>query len=192
MKKFLKLLMIFGATAMLGELAFAGGGGAQGVPFTKVIYLSATGKTANSGSSYDAAKPCQVGTGALASGTSSADLWKIPAQTLVTRAYLQIDTAITSITNLDIGDDDQSDGFIDGSRSVTLGSTGVYGWGSKNAGTYLQAVSNNASVAEAKFYAGSAGASNKTVKMSYTAGGCGAGKARIFIEGILLGVKPTI
>jgi hypothetical protein len=187
------LKLIMAMTAMgFGLDALAGGGGAQGEHFTKVIYVSSVGKSSNSGSSYDAAKPCQVGSGALASTTTSQVLWAIPAQALIERAYLVIDTAVSSTSAVDIGDDDTAAGLVK-AASVTLSSAGVYGWSHAQAGSYLSQTVSGTSLAEAsKWYAGSSGASNKNVKMTYTAGGCSAGKFRVFVEGLYVGLKPSI
>lgn len=139
-------------------------GGFKGESFKRVIYVKGTA-TGGSGRSYDSPKPFVDG-----------DLWDIPAGVLIEKVYVIIDTAITGTTNFDVGDDDDADGFIDGSLSVTLGSTGMYGWSSESGGVYLKEGSGNAP--DAKFYS----ASGKEVKLDVT-GTNTAGRARVVVEG---------
>jgi hypothetical protein len=145
--------------------------------FVKVVYLEHGGKGDQSGSSADNAKPLSDG-----------DLWAIPAGCVIEKCYLVIDTAITGTTNLDVGDDDDADGFIDGSVSVTLGTAGMYGWNAKEAGAYLRVETAGATdaadiyvVPNAKYYA----AAGKEVKLDTTTAST-AGKARVIIEGFYL------
>ena len=95
--------------------------------FQKVIYLASNGAAANSGEHADSPKPFLDG-----------DLYSIEANTVIEKCYLIIDTPITGTTNLDVGDDDDADGYIDSSLSVTLGTAGMYGWDAKLAGAYLR------------------------------------------------------
>ena len=152
--------------------------GFAGKRFVKISYLapggsgSATGDTPNN---------------ALA--LADADLWAIPAGTLIDKAYVRITTAITGTTNLDVGDDDDADGFIDGSLSVTLGTAGLYGYDAKNAGAYLRIQTAGATdaadiyvVPSAKFYA----AAGKEVKLDTTTAST-AGAAFVVIEGVYFG-----
>jgi hypothetical protein len=142
--------------------------------FEHVVHLSVSGVAGQSGDSYSAPKPMLDG-----------DLWAIPAGTVISRVYVVIDTLITGTTNFDVGDDDDADGFIDGSLSVTLGTVGMYGWDAKNAGAYLRIQTAGATdagdiyvVPSAKYYS----AAGKEVKLDVT-GTCTAGKCRVIIEG---------
>lgn len=116
------------------------------------------------------------------------DLWAIPAGAVITKVYAIVDTAITGTTNLDVGDDDDADGFVDGSLSVTLGTPGMYGWNAKVAGAYLRVETAGATdpadiyvVPNAKYYS----ATGKEVKLDVTTTNT-AGAARVVIEGYLL------
>ncbi len=142
--------------------------------FQKVIFLSANGAAANSGEHADSPKPFADG-----------DLYAIEAGTVIEKVYVIIDTAITGTTNLDVGDDDDADGFVDGSASVTLGTAGMYGWDAKNAGAYLRIQTAGATdaadvyvVPNAKHYS----VSTKELKLDVT-GTNTAGAARVIIEG---------
>lgn len=145
--------------------------------FTQVVYLEHGGKGDGSGLSADNAK-----------ALVDADLWSIPAGAVIEKCYLLVDTAIAGTTNLDVGDDDDADGFIDGSLSVTLGTPGMYGWDAKNAGAYLRIQTAGGTdaadidvVPNAKYYA----AAGKEVKLDVS-GSSSAGKARVVIEGYFL------
>lgn len=137
--------------------------------FTKVIYFTAAGAGDNGGASYSNAKSMAA---------DNTNVWLIPAGTLIEKMYVIIDTAITGTTNLDFGDDDDPDGFVDGSLSITLGTPGLYGYDSDKVGAYLQ----EAGVVQGKFYS----ASGKEVKMDLTTAGT-AGAFRLVIEGTALG-----
>lgn len=148
--------------------------------FTKVIYFTAAGAGDNGGGSYSNAKSMAA---------DNTNVWPIPAGTLIEKMYLIIDTAITGTTNLDFGDDDNPDGFIDSSLGVTLGTPGMYGYDAKLAGAYLRVETAGVTdpadvdtVAAAKFYS----ATGKEVKMDLTTAGS-AGAFRLVIEGMALG-----
>lgn len=142
--------------------------------FTQVFYLSSTATSAGTCKSYSS--PCTF---------VDRDLMAIPAGTVIEKVFAIVDVAITGTTNLDVGDDDDADGFLDGSLSVTLGTPGMYGWDVKSAGAYLRILTAGVTdpadpyvVPNAKYYA-SAG---KEVKLDITTANT-AGKARIFVEG---------
>lgn len=146
-------------------------------PFQQVVYISHGGSGDNSGRSSGNAKTF-----------SDQDLWAIPAHTLISRVYVVITTAITGVTNFDVGDDDDADGFIDGSLSVTLGTAGMYGYDAKNAGAYLRIQTAGATdaadiyvVPNAKYYS----ASGKEVKLDTTTAST-AGACYVVIEGMAL------
>jgi len=113
------------------------------------------------------------------------DLMAIEAGMVIEKVYVIVDTAITGTTNLDVGDDDDADGFVDGSLSVTLGTPGMYGWDAKLAGAYLRVQTAGATdagdiyvVPNAKYYA----AAGKEVKLDVTTAST-AGKFRVIVEG---------
>src|SRR5262245_57029571 len=95
------------------QKAEAGVGGGTGQPFSKVIYVKSGGASTNGGDSYDAAKGC----------AADGDLWDIPAGTLITKVYVKMETAVTGSSALDIGDDDDPNGFFDGGTSGMEGAS---------------------------------------------------------------------
>jgi hypothetical protein len=118
--------------------------------------------------------------------TTSTALWAIPAGTIIEKMYLIIYTLITGTTNLDVGDDDDADGFIDGSLSVTLGTVGMYGWNAKTAGAYLRTETAGVTdpadvyvVPNAKYYTAA-----KSVKI-VTSTANTAGKIAVVTEGYM-------
>jgi len=128
-----------------------------------------------------------------AKGLLDGDLWAIPAGTIIDKCFVIIDVLITGTTNFDVGDDDDADGFIDGSVSVTLGTVGMYGHNAKVAGAYLRVETAGATdaadiyvVPSSKYYA----AAGKEVKLDVTTANT-AGKARVFIQGWLVGVSTN-
>lgn len=149
-----------------------------GEAFTKVIYFAYNG-TGN-GSSAQAALPMAA---------DNATLWNIPAGTLINKCYVIIDSAVSGTTNFDIGDDDDADGFVDSSLSVTLGTPGLYGWDAKLAGAYLRVQTAGATdaadiyvVPAAKYYS----ATGKELKMDLTTAAT-AGSLRVVVEGYYFG-----
>lgn len=145
--------------------------------FSHVVYLKHGGSGDNSGRDASNAKTL-----------TDQDLWAIPAGCVIEKCYVIIDTAITGTTNFDVGDDDDADGFIDGSLSVTLGTAGMYGWDAKNAGAYLRIQTAGATdaadiyvVPSAKYYS----ATGKEVKLDVT-GTSTAGVCRVVIEGFFI------
>src|SRR6185295_3362710 len=100
--------------------------GFKGEKFVHVVHCKGTA-TGGSGTSYDDALPIAHG-----------DLWSIPADTVIEKVWVVIDTLLTGTTDLDIGDDDDPDGFVDGSLSVTVGTAGAYSLNAKVAGAYLR------------------------------------------------------
>ena len=166
-------LMLFIASLFASSSAFAQ---FAGEPFKVIKYLAYGG----SGSGDSASNPMAF---------VSQDLWVIPAKTLITKVYTIVDTAITGTTNLDVGDDDDADGYVDGSLSVTLGTPGLYGWNAKVAGAYLRVQTAGATdpadiyvVPNAKYYS----AAGKEVKLDVTTANT-AGAARVVIEGFYFG-----
>ena len=150
--------------------------GFAGEKFRKVVYLAHAG----TGNGDSAQSPLPL---------VDADLFALPLGTVVEKAYVIVDTAIAGTTNLDVGDDDDADGFVDGSLSITLGTPGMYGWDAKFGGAYLRIQTAGGTdaldidvVPSAKFYA----AAGKEVKLDVT-GASTAGAARVIVEGYYLG-----
>lgn len=103
---------------------------------------------------------------------TDADCFAIPEGTLVEKAYVIIDTAVSGTTAIDVGDDDDPNGFVV-TGDLTLGTPGLYGYVST--GAYLAS-------GAAKYYA----ASGKEVKVDFT-GTSTAGALRVVVEGRYLG-----
>lgn len=142
--------------------------------FVKEIFLAFGGVAGNSGEHAGSPKPFADG-----------DLWAIEAGCIIDKVYMVIDTAITGSTDLDVGDDDDADGFIDGSLSLTLGTAGMYGNNAKLSGAYLRVQTAGATdaadiyvVPASKYYS----AAGKEIKLDAT-GTNTAGAARVIIEG---------
>lgn len=180
--KYLVSLLIAAAVTLCGFQSFAGAGGGVGEPFVHTVYVKGTA-TGGNGSSYSSPKPFVDG-----------DLWAIPAGTMITKVYAIVDTAITGTTDIDVGDDDQSDDFIDGSAGGLqsgLATPGLYGWDAKNAGAYLKITTAGATdaldiytVPAVKYYS----SSGKEVKLDVTTANT-AGRMRVVIEGFRHGTK---
>lgn len=177
MRKYLGLFTAFVMTMLVSSFALASGGFVK-EKFLRTVYLSSSGSASNKGLSAASPKPFVDG-----------DLWAIPAGAVIEKVYVVVDTAITGTTNLDVGDDDDADGFVDGSGSITLGTAGMYGWNAKVAGAYLRVETAGATdaadiyvVPNAKAYL----ASGKEVKLDVT-GTNTAGAARVMIEGYYMG-----
>lgn len=122
--------------------------------FQKVVYFAHGG--AGSGESAADPKP-------LADG----DLYAIPAGCVVDRVSVVVTTAITGTTQLDIGDDDDPNGFV---AAATLTANACTG----NNGAYLY----NSGAELAKYYA----STGKEVKLDAT-GTSTAGAGFVIISG---------
>ncbi len=138
----------------------------KNVPFNHVTYYaSASGTGDASGRSYASAK-------AMVDG----DVFAIPAGAVIEKVYVIVDEAITGTTNLQIGDDDAAGGYAS-AGTVTLGSTGMYGWNATTTSTYLK---DGATRPQAKYYS----ESGKEVKVDFT-GSNDDGQMRVIVEGYL-------
>lgn len=175
----MKTLIGLALGLFLAMPAIAAGGGFEKQKFTKEIYLAYGG----AGTGVSAASPLSM--------AADVDLWAIPANTIIEKVYIVIDVLVTGTTNFDIGDDDDPDGFVDSSLSVTLGTVGMYGWGVKTAGAYLRTETAGATdaadiyvVPAAKFYS----ATGKELKLDLTTAAT-AGKIRVIVEGYYLGAR---
>lgn len=143
-------------------------------PFQKIIYLKHGGT--GTGNTSDSPLPIADG-----------DLWAIPAGTLITNVYAIVDVAITGTTDIDVGDDDSGNGFIDGSNGLAagLGTPGLYSYDAKTAGSYLRIQTAGGEdagdiyvVPNAKYYP----AAGKELKMDATTASV-TGAMRIVVEG---------
>lgn len=148
--------------------------GFRGEKFTKVIHLSGVA-TGGSGQSYSSPLPFVDG-----------DLMAIPAGMLIEKCYLVIDTAITGTTVLEVGDDDDPNGFIT-DQAANFATPGMYSWNPKDGGAYLRKETAGGTdaadidvVSNAKFYA----AAGKELKLNVTTANT-AGRARVVVEGYL-------
>lgn len=103
-----------------------------------------------------------------------ADVMSLLAGTYVERAYVIVDVAVTGATTLDLGDDDDADGYVP-NASVTLGTPGIYGMAHAQRGAYT---ADGAS----KRYS----ATGKEVKLALDSA-ASAGKVRVVVEGLYLG-----
>jgi hypothetical protein len=171
---------IFLALILSLALPVTGFGAANSYPaktaFQQVIYLSGTG---TSGTGLNSGSP---------KGFADQDLWEIPANTVIEDVYFCIDTAITGTTVLEVGDDDDADGFVT-DQAASFATPGCYSLNAKVAGAYLRVQTAGATdaadvyVVPAKKYYSAAG---KEVKLNITTTNT-AGKARVIIRGFFLG-----
>lgn len=142
--------------------------------FEKVLYFEHGGKGAKTGLDADNAM-----------AIIDQDIMSIEAGTVIEKLFAVVDTAVTGTTDVDVGDDDDSDGYLDGSLSLTLGTPGMYGWNVKVAGAYLRVQTAGATdaadiyvVPNAKYYS----VATKKLKMDVT-GTSTAGKFRVVVQG---------
>jgi hypothetical protein len=163
----------------VGQAALASGG-FQKEKFQKQIFLAYGGSATNSGLNPASPKPFVDG-----------DLWAIPANVVIEKVYMVIDSEITGTTDIDLGDDDSGNGFFDGSLSLAALTAGMYGWDVKLAGSYLRVQTAGATdaadiyvVPNAKYYS----ATGKELKIDVTTTNT-AGKARVVVEGYYLGAR---
>lgn len=146
-------------------------------PFLHVVYLDGpAGKGALNGENAANALPFVDG-----------DLWAIPVGTQIEDVWLVIDTAITGTTVLEVGDDDDADGFVV-DAAASFSTLGVVAHNAKVAGAYLRVQTAGATdaadiyvVPSSKYYS----AAGKEVKLNVTTTNT-AGKARVFIKGTRL------
>lgn len=154
MSKFLKMCL-----GLMVAMLFSGSAFAQlgfpGESFTKVKYYAFGG----TGSGESASNPAAAVDG---------DVVALPAGALITKAYVIVDTAITGTSAINVGDDDDNDGYVT-TASITLGTPGLYGYAS--AAAYLAS-------GAAKLYV----ATGKEVKLDVT-GTNTAGAFRVVIQG---------
>lgn len=149
--------------------------------FMKVIHLAFGGSASNSGDSYAAPKPFADG-----------DLFAIEAGTVIENVHFVIDTAITGTTVLEVGDDDDADGFVP-DQAANFATPGAYNLSAKAAGAYLRVQTAGGTdaadidvVPAVKYYA----AAGKEMKLNITTTNT-AGKARVIVCGYKLPPVPS-
>lgn len=164
----------------LATMAFASPAQAEivggGQKFQKVIHLVSTNLSPspsanNDGRDYTSAKPMSDG-----------DLLNIPANVILTNVWVVVDQAGSSLTAFNIGDDDDSDGFIASSSPNNAVSglevTGLKYWDIAYKGVYLKDSTVVANHTAAKLYT----ATGKELKLDVT-GTSTNYKMRVFVEG---------
>ena len=144
----------------------------SGESFSKTVYYEYGGKGSKSGLDAGNAK-------AIADSTVMA----IEAGMLIEHVAVVLDTAVTGSTALDIGDDDDADGFVP-TASITLATPGLYGWNAKVAGAYLRVQTAGVTdpadvyvVPNAKYYSAA-----KSMLLDNTTANT-AGKFRVVVQG---------
>jgi hypothetical protein len=140
-------------------------------PFVKVFYFEHGGKGSANG---------------LSAGNAAAiadkDLMSIEAGMVIEEVSLIIDTAVGGSSALDVGDDDDADGFCP-NASLTLGTPALYCDNAGDRGAYMRKQTQGGSTPnvvapKAKYYA----AAGKEVKLDVT-GASNAGKFRVVVKG---------
>lgn len=151
------------ATAQAAASSYVGG-----TPFQINRYYcnGSSGKGTLSGKDYANCK-------AVADG----DVWDIPANTLISKVYVVVETAVTGLTGLALGDDDSSTGYA---SDQDMHATGLYAWSAGLGGTYVYTIGQDGKYyPNAKFYS----AAGKEVKIDVTGAIATTGKFRVVIEG---------
>lgn len=144
------------------------------VPFQKVVHYCGTtaGSGSFSGRNYSNCK-------AIADG----DVYAIEANTVITKVWMVIDTALTGTTALTLGDDDDADGYATNPAALTAG---MYFWSPGAGGAYTQEVgAGGANFPDAKYYS----AAGKEIKLDVTTANT-AGRFRVIIEGYKIPAAP--
>ncbi len=172
----MKLIQLFvvalTALSVVGVSSAKAAVGFKDEKFKKVFYFEYNGKGSQDGLSPGNAKPI-----------ADTDLMAIPAGMVIEKVYVIIDTAVAGTTALDIGDDDDADGFVK-NAALTLGTPGLYSYNAGVAGDYLRYLTQGASTPNvvapmAKYYS----AAGKEIKMDNTTSNS-AGKLRVVVEGL--------
>lgn len=164
-------LVAFAAVSIPSKLAHAGSGFSN-EKFCKVFYFEHGGKGSANGSSAG-----------NAAAMTDVDLMSIDAGSIIDQVWVVVDTAVTGTSAIDVGDDDDADGFCP-AASLTLGSAGLYCSHAGKKGVYLYEQTFGVSqptesiAPQAKYYA----AAGKEVKLDFT-GASSAGKGRVIVCG---------
>ncbi len=153
--------------------AQAAGPAFTGECWSKSFYFyGSAGKGSLSGKSAGNAKPI-----------ADTDVMSIEAGTLIKNVYVIVDTAVTGMTAMQVGDDDSAGGFI-ATASFNFTGVGLHNYSANLHGAYLKqtAVSDIYVVPDAKFYQ----AEGKEIKLDTTTAAT-AGAFRIVVEGCKVG-----
>ena len=102
--------------------------------FVELIYLDTDGASGNSGKSADDPKPI----------TSTDSLMDFPAGTVVEHVDVVITTALSGVTEMELGDGSDDNGFA-ASGDITYGTAGAY----RGAGAYISGANKYYSSADA-------------------------------------------
>lgn len=178
MNTFKRFSAIVIAVLISATSAQAAGPGWYGECFSKTFYFSGpSGKGKASGKSA-----------ANAAAIADGDIMPIEAGTLITNVSVIIDTAVTGSTAVDVGDDDDADGFCP-TASLTLGTPGLYCHNAKVRGAYQRVETAGATdaadiyvVPNMKYYS----AAGKEIKLDNTTTNT-AGAFRVIVEGCKVG-----
>lgn len=178
MKTFKLFAAMMIAALFATQTVQAAGPGFYGECFSKVFHFSGpNGKGKASGKSAANAAPIADG-----------DIMAIEAGTVITNVQVIVDTAVTGSTAIDVGDDDDADGFCP-NASLTLGTPGLYCNNAKVQGAYLRVQTAGATdaadiyvVPNAKYYS----AAGKEIKLDNTTTNT-AGAFRVIVEGCKVG-----
>ncbi len=174
MKMFVALIALILSTVTMQ--AANAGGPFQGEAFQKEFYFCGTtlGTGKHTGADPSNCMPF-----------ADQNIWAIPAGTIISKVSVLITTLISGTTDIDIGDDDSSNGYVDGSVSLTLGTAGLYSNNAKVAGSYLRVQTAGATdatdiyvVPTSKYYP----AAGKSLTMDITTANT-AGKMVVIVEG---------
>lgn len=148
--------------------------GFAGDRFCKTFYFAHGG----TGSGNSPANPAAI---------DDKDLCSLDAGVVIEKVAVIVDVAVTGTTVVDVGDDDDADGFVP-NASITLGTPGMYGYGAKAAGAYLRTETAGATdpgdidVTDAAKYYSAAG---KELKLATTTAST-AGEFRVVVWGTRL------
>lgn len=171
MKYLLSIIALVALT--ISPLTSTAGVGFKGEKFQKVFYFEHGGKGSLSGLSAN-----------NAAAIADKDLMSIEAGMIIQNAFIIVDTAVTGATVLELGDDDDADGYVV-SANITIATPGIYGNNAKVAGAYLRVQTAGATdaadiyvVPSSKYYS----AAGKTLKFNETTAST-AGKFRLVVEG---------
>lgn len=171
---------ILSTVAVLAALVFASPAQAEvigGKSFQKVIHLTSTNLSPtpnanNDGRDYASPKPLTDG-----------DLLAIPANVIITNVFVVVDQVGASLTAFNIGDDDDSDGYIASSSPNNAESglqvLGLKYWDVAYKGAYLKGGNVVANHELSKYYS----ATGKELKLDVT-GTSTDYKMRVFVEGV--------
>lgn len=160
----MKNILVCVCVAMLTASVANAAGGFKKQKFQEIVYFAHGGTGA--GNSADNPAPF-----------SSKDAYAIPANAVIEKAYAVVSVAITGAAlTLDIGDDDDPDGFC-ADTNITAATPGMYCNDATKAGVYH----SDGTSPKAKFYT----AAGKEAKLTVS-GTSSTGAMAVVVEGFLL------